>query len=228
MVEILVLEDDYLWQLHLERILQKYKNFKILKFSETIKDGLVQISNLNPDLIISDIYLKDGNVFDSLLQHKFEVTPTLFISGTQEELVLGRSDNYKMSSYLVKPFHEVSLISTLNILADNYINLKNNYIFLKSNQKAPQRIYFEEIERVEAEGNYCIIFFNNGKKIAKKLSLKKMITTLDKRFFQINKSTLVNLNHLSKIDYSNHELYINNLKFPLGKKYKKNLESILY
>lgn len=226
MIEILVLEDDYLWQLYLKRILLKYKNFKILKFSETITDGLAQMSYLNPDLIISDIYLKDGNVFDSM-HHIFELTPTLFISSTQEELVLGRSHNYKMSSYLVKPFHEVSLISTLNLLAENYIPLKKNYIDLKSTQKASQKIYFEEIERIEAEGNYCVVFLKNGKKIAKKISLKKMIPILDKRFFQINKSTLVNLNNLSKIDYSNHELHINNFKFPLGRKYRKNLESIL-
>jgi DNA-binding LytR/AlgR family response regulator len=226
MVEILVLEDDYLWQLNLERILLKYKNFRILKFSETIKDGLAQMSYLNPDLIISDIYLKDGNVFDSM-RHIFELTPTLFISSTQEELVLGKSNSYKMSSYLVKPFHEISLISTLNLLVDNYIPLKKNYIDLQSTQKAPKKIYFEEIERIEAEGNYCVVFLKCGKKIAKKVSLKKMLSILDKRFFQINKSTLVNLNNLSKIDYLNHELHINNLKFPLGRKYRKNLETII-
>lgn len=226
MIKVLILEDDFIWQMKLESFLKEYEDYKILRISGQIDESIELLNYLTPDLIIADIYLDNRNVCD-YLNKKFESTPTLFISNTQEEVILNKTHSFQMSTYLVKPFNKFAFISTLNYLAESFIKKNSKFLITKTNNKTPKKIFFNEIDYIIAEGNYCIIFLNNGKKIAKKISLTKFLSLLDTRFRQINKNSVVNLNAISKLDYLNEKVYIQNQNFPIGRVYKKILEEVI-
>lgn len=226
MIEVLILEDDYIWQIKIEKFLNKNPKYKILRFSESLEDASADLKYLSPDIIIADLFLKDGYVLDGF--HKiFSATPTLFITNSQEEAVLSNLDKYKKSTFLIKPISETCLISVLEYLCNEYVTPIPNYILIKSPSKNHIKVYYEDIERIVVEGNYSIFFTVNNRKFAKKMSLRKVLDILDNRFIQINKTTIINLNHLLKIDYTKDILHVKSQDIQIGRIYKKRLVEIL-
>jgi DNA-binding LytR/AlgR family response regulator len=225
MINILILEDDYIWQSKIESMLHNYPKCKIVGFAETIGKGKQMIEHLNPDIILADIYLGLDNVLD-FLTDTFKIKPTIFISNSQDKKIFEDVINFPMSQYLIKPFHEFTLMTTINQLNINYLKNNKPFFAYKLLNAKNTKIYIDTISYIEAEGNYCIFYSCDGRKIAKKIALKKILSVTENHFIQINKSTIVNIAQIEKIEVSYIKLKKIDKEITIGRRYLKSVKDL--
>jgi DNA-binding LytR/AlgR family response regulator len=223
MNKILVFEDDYIWQIKIEQMISKNPLFKIVGFAEDIYKCEKEFILHKPDIIISDIILNRNNVLDHLGLF-FKQTPTIFMSNYKEDEHLKKSLEFQNSSFLVKPFHDLTLFSSLHIISKNLKTKENESMTIRTSKIPNYKLSLNQIVKIEADGNYCIIHTSNSKKYAKKKSLNKIMEELNNsRFIRISKYTIVNMDFILKIDYSGLKIIIENEEIQIGRHYRNTL-----
>ena len=95
----------------------------------------------------------------------------------------------------------------------------NQSIFVKSDKKII-KVDFDEIQYIEAYGNYIKIFTN--KMILTPQTLSDFLEKLPDSILRIHKSFAVNFNKLKLID-GNQIVLKNDTKLPIGKSYRKDV-----
>lgn len=138
-----------------------------------------------------------------------------------------------VTDYLLKPF---SLERFLQAILKVQQKLKTNTaeiptsvvvtpekevtsLFIKSDKKII-KLNFEEINYIEAYGNYIKIYTDSM--ILTPQTLSEFITKLPDTFLRIHKSYAINFNHLKLIDGNQVKLH-NDVVLPVGKSYRKEL-----
>jgi two-component system KDP operon response regulator KdpE len=107
---ILIVEDDKSIQ-NLLSLSFKKDEFKML-FFETKKLALQQVLTQNPDIILIDIGLPDGDGKELIVAiRKFSNVPIIVISARSSESEIVNSLNFGADDYLIKPFSIVELIA---------------------------------------------------------------------------------------------------------------------
>ena len=225
MIKILIIEDDYIWQIKLEMMLSGYSQFKITGYAENVTKARQIIELSKPDIIIADLFLGRENVLESMIDI-FNIYPTLFLSSHQEEECFRAIVNYPVSAFLVKPFHDFSLLSSLFYLGKHCTQMaeESKFLTFRGFKSGVAKVMFANITKIVAEGNYSIFSSSDGRKYARKISLKTVLKSLDERFLRISKTTVVNLNHISKVDFPDKIVYLNNETYCVGRSYVKKLK----
>lgn len=224
MVKILIIEDEYIWQTKIEMMLSPYPQFKIIGCAENAHNALQLIGINKPDIIISDLFLGQDNVLVSL-KDVFHNYPTLFLSSHKDENNFKLAVGYPISTFLVKPFHDFSLLSSLFQLIKHckHLSEDSKYLLFRGLKRDQVKVKFANILKIEVEGNYSLCYCSDGKKYARKISLNVILKSLDERFLRISKSTVVNVSFITKIDYFDKIVYINSEAHQVGRPYFKNL-----
>ena len=222
MINLLFIEDDFMWQVKLEQMLSAYDKFNILGFASTIRESKMMMDAIRPDIIIADLLIGRQNILEEY-ELVFGKIPTLFISSSEDEENFKLIQNISMSTFLVKPFHTLSLLSALELLSENYLKKPEKKIVIKNSNKTVLNISLKKVRLVVAEGNYCVVHTSDGKKFAKKISLKRIVSELDENFIQVNKSTMLNRKFLDKVELGCERVRSGNFELPVGRIFKKSL-----
>ena len=227
MVNVLLIEDDYIWQTKIEAMLSAYPQFRILGSAASVNTANQLLNVSKPDIIISDLFLGRENVLVSM-KSVFDNFPTLFLSSHDNEDFFKLIVNYPVSSFLIKPFHSFSLLSSLFQLAKHCtkIDEESKYLSFRGPKGAIVKVKFTNIVKFEVEGNYTICFSSDGKRYARKISLNSMLKSVDDRFYRLNKTTVININYISKIDFSEKTVLSNTESISVGRPYLKKLRSV--
>ena len=111
--KILIIEDDKQIQKLLEVSLEEY-DF-LLKVCGNQKDGMSQVIAFNPDLILLDLGLPDGDgkLFLQKMR-EFSNVPIIVVSARNGEQEIVDSLNFGADDYVVKPFFTGELIARIN------------------------------------------------------------------------------------------------------------------
>ncbi|MDD4505572.1 MAG: response regulator transcription factor [Sulfurospirillaceae bacterium] len=111
--KILVIEDDKQIQKLLEVSLEEHQF--LLKICGNQKEGMAQAITFNPDLILLDLGLPDGDgkVFLQKIR-EFSEVPIIVVSARNAEQEIVDSLNLGADDYLVKPFFVGELIARIN------------------------------------------------------------------------------------------------------------------
>ncbi|MCF8362753.1 MAG: LytTR family DNA-binding domain-containing protein [Prolixibacteraceae bacterium] len=109
----------------------------------------------------------------------------------------------------------------MNILGGENARKEEEFIYLKENKKVI-KVILNEIHYIEAMGEYCQVFVEDGR-IIPKLSIKNFEEILaNKDFVRIHKSIMVPLKKITAFSASTIE--IAKLKeLPIGRSYKKSV-----
>lgn len=120
--KLLVIEDDKSVQLLLTRIFEKQQY--TTKIASNGKDGIFEVQNFNPDLIILDLGLPDIDGLEVINQLKqFSDTPILVLSARADSnekvscLDLGAED------YVTKPFDAEELLARVRVLIRRHFKM---------------------------------------------------------------------------------------------------------
>jgi DNA-binding LytR/AlgR family response regulator len=255
MIKVLVIEDEEAVRKTISDLLE-IKGYNVFSASGG-KEGVKLAKELIPDLILCDIKMPDYDgykVLKKLLaESKTALIPFIFLTAKAEMSDLRFGMELGADDYIVKPFKAKELYNAIetrlakhkSILKqlnetkiskrksqDNTKLKRDGYIFVEIG-KSPHFIQVKDIKCATAFGDYSNILMGNGDKIIVRKTLKSLWENLpDDIFVRIHYSTIINLNHVDKLEkMENHsyKVYLSNIKepFTISRRYASKLKSLL-
>lgn len=132
-LKIGIVEDELLTAKSIFIKLQKI-GYEPLKPVRTYNDALKMIQSESPDLLLLDIILEgdaDGIDLAETINREFGI-PFIFLTANSDEATVNRAKKVKPYAYLVKPFNEHELFSSIEIAFNNFNELPKNNTEQKS------------------------------------------------------------------------------------------------
>ena len=147
---ILIVEDDPIIAHDLSLLLQK-KGFQIVAVAHRADKAIDLLSKQNVDLAILDIHLGSGETgidVARFIKTKFKI-PYIFLTSFSDAETLQAAQEQGPYGYLVKPFQEQTLYTTIAIALSNFerqnekLNLEKLEKSLTDQEKSICRLMFE-------------------------------------------------------------------------------------
>lgn len=116
MAKILVVEDESVVAWHIQEALQKL-GYDVIEVAQTGKEAIKISAERKPDLVLMDIQLQgsiDGVAASEYIYFQLDL-PVVYLTAHADELTLQRATETSPFGYLVKPFQEAELHSTIKI-----------------------------------------------------------------------------------------------------------------
>ena len=119
--KILIVEDDPIIAHDLSILLQK-RGFQVISVAHKADKAIDQLSKGNIDLAILDIHLGPGDSgidVARIIKTKFKI-PYIFLTSFSDTETLQAAQEQGPYGYLVKPFQEQTLYTTISIALSNF------------------------------------------------------------------------------------------------------------
>lgn len=224
-MHILIIEDDKIWQSKIEFMLNfhQYYDISICNNLSSTREFLLQRKT---DLIIADIILEDQFIFTLIEEGTIASIPIIFITSSEDLKYYQLSKNKLFSSYLIKPFHAISLIAAIENHAElnniNKITKPQKFITVRGVYNEKIELVSSQIVLIKSDWNYCHIKTLKNQ-FALKSSLYKLQQNLGNEIIQIHRTYLVNKKHIGKVNFKTMELFTPLGNLPIGRLYKQNV-----
>lgn len=99
--------------------------------------------------------------------------------------------------------------------------IDSSYIFIKTGTLI-NKVHLSEIYAIESEGNYCTIKTNKEEYVQRSSLIKMKHKLEDKKFIQINKSTLLPIDRIDHINLTLNEISIAGHQYTLSRNFRKD------
>jgi DNA-binding LytR/AlgR family response regulator len=245
-LQILIVEDEPLYAEQLEVILKRL-GYRCLGPAHDAPAALVLIVQHGwPDLVLLDIKLRvpqDGIELGAQLIAAHPL-PVIFLTSQTDPEVFARASLLAPAAYLIKPVTpdalqraiELAIInfaaaqdpgntefdSSVNFIASNSGVLLPDALFVKKDGLLT-KVLISSIQWVQADGKYCQLALA-GQLIQIRQPLRELARLLpDTQFVQIQRSYLVNVNYVERIDPINNLVLVADQLLPLGLTYRDEL-----
>ena len=149
-VKIMIVEDESIVALDLSMRLQK-EGYEVAGIADNSDEALALFTSQQPDLVLMDINIhgdKDGIETAKALKQVHDV-PLIFLTAFSQSEYVNRAKAVNPSAYLVKPFNNDSLHTSIQIAIHNFALLN------KPTDPKPA------VENKEEAGKETLLFFNN-------------------------------------------------------------------
>jgi two-component system response regulator LytT len=241
-IKVLIVEDELIIA---EDIRTKLSGlgYKVAGIATDVKEAESMLQKVNPDIVMLDIILRDGTdgiALADIIRHQYNI-PFIFLTSHADKATIERAKRVKPDGYLVKPFTDRDLYSSIEIAffkkADNQVMLeesslerentvlidsiiiKKDYLLIK--------IKFTDLQWIMSEGNYLKLHCIDNKKYLVRSTLKDILAKLPTSIFlQTHKSYAVNINHLAAVEYG--YVVIGEHQVPVGRIFLQNVRDAMY
>jgi len=191
---------------------QYFPEIEIIGITENVQTSLEFLAAHDPDLVLSDIRLPDGesfDIFEQLHDRKFEI---IFITAFHEFALkafelsaihyLYKPVNYKSLKEALKRWKErkqlLSMETRLKIFLERYYSTSQKLVITEKDSDLI--INTNEIIYIKAEGHYSKFCMINGTENLGCKSLTDYVSLLPPyHFFRIHRNAVVNLGAIKKI-----------------------------
>lgn len=217
MKRIFIVEDEVSIREELLLLLQNRSEFTVLGGCGSVKEALILLPNLKPDLVLMDIELSDGKSFEILEQLACIDFKLVFVTAYNHFAI--RAIKLGALDYLLKPIDETELTIALDKFLKDSASVQSDqeqlatqkqltsFIFKQFQQRehAPkkivlktlQEVFFvdvQEIKYCKGEGSYTNFHLSNNQQIIVSKPLKEYEDLLpNPQFLRTHKSYLVNM-----------------------------------
>jgi DNA-binding LytR/AlgR family response regulator len=175
------------------------------------------------DLLFLDINMPKLSGFEMLSTLKNP--PKVIVTSAYKEFAL---EGYELQvfDYLLKPFSYARFLKAINTLLETTTHYKvasevtPDYTVVKVDKKK-YHVKFEDINYIEAQGNYSKVVTNSGNL----LTLKKISDfekDLPNQFIRVHNSFIINKHKITATE--GNRIFIGEQFIPLGRTYKKNFQ----
>jgi len=157
MIRVSIAEDHNLVRHGIVRLLNSYKNIKVLNEVTNGKELLVSINNDKPELVIIDLKMPiiDGIELTKILQKRYPIIRIIVLSMYYEDNFINYMFQHGVSAYISKNCEPEELITAVNEVAKNgYYHskavlraLSTNYRNKKCKAHLKKSLYLTERER---------------------------------------------------------------------------------
>ncbi len=199
-IQTVIIDDEEPAREELKFLLKQYKEFKIIGEFSNAYDGLTGVIKEKPDLIFIDINMPGISGIKLIESIKnIDIKPmVVFVTAYSEYAV--KAFELEAMDYLVKPVEEKRFSKTItkimsqtkrNISFDAIVGYYENEILVLKSQDV---IFFE------SKNGKIFAIFEDKSLTLKFKNLQEVLGAYgDENFFKINKSTVINLNKISRI-----------------------------
>jgi DNA-binding LytR/AlgR family response regulator len=249
-VKIMIVEDESIVALDLSMRLQK-EGYEVIGIVSNSDDAIDTFTEQKPDLVLMDINIKgakDGIETAAALK-KIQDVPLIFLTAFSQSEYINRAKAVNPSAYLVKPFNNESLHTSIQIAIHNFAILPkhtdpkpitevkeetskeallffNNYFFVKHNYRF-NKFSIDDLLFAESDNNYIKLVTTN-KKIALRVSLQYIAEKFNHpALVRVHRGFIVNLKNIDS--FNEEEIIIGQHQIPIGRNYKDDfLKSFKY
>jgi AraC-like DNA-binding protein/CheY-like chemotaxis protein len=144
--KIIVVEDELLIALHIKRVLEKEQHEVVIDIT-SVEDAILYIEEHNPGLVLIDINLnknKEGTELGHYLLQKDSI-PYIYITSYSDKSTLDKVNETRPDGYIVKPFKDQDLLTTVSVVLNNYYHKKIDTPHGESPDKDPIPFKVKEI-----------------------------------------------------------------------------------
>ena len=200
-MKAVLIDDEALARRELRRLLAEFSWLEIVGEAANIDEAAGRIEALSPDLLFLDIKMPGGSGFDLLA--RLERVPRVIFTTAYDQHAL-RAFEVNALDYLLKPIEPERLAAALLKVTNTSAPVAppRNVLEQLFVQDGP-RCWFvplREVRLLSAENNYVRLWWGKlHPLIARPLSTIEQ--RLDpKRFFRANRSQIINLEFIEKVD----------------------------
>lgn len=121
--KIMVVEDEFMLAKGIKYILEE-EDFEVLIGINNVEEAIIKTIEFSPDLILIDINLKgskDGIDFANYLLNNHSI-PFIYISSIFDKVTLERIKETRPYGFIVKPFKEADLKTSVAIVLNNFLH----------------------------------------------------------------------------------------------------------
>ena len=199
-VHFAICDDNNIDSNYVSNLVNKWANERKYQINIDIFDSAEAFlfhydGNKDYDILLLDIEMKkmDGVTLAREISKTNKSVQIVFITGYSDYI----ADGYDVEAlhYLMKPLKEEKLFDVLD-RAVNRIIQNEKYLLLNYYDETI-RIPLHEIVYIDVDRNYVTIHSNQDYTIKK--TLGEIEKELDKRFFRIGRSVIVNLKYISRV-----------------------------
>lgn len=242
-LNIFIVEDESIVAKDIQNSLTKL-GYNVIGTANNGKDAIEKITELMPDLVLMDIMIKGpltGIEVSEKIKEKMNV-PVIFLTAYADEGTLSRAKITEPYGYILKPFKEIDLHSTIEMavykhqkdsallkerdflysLVENKDEKTKDILFVKSNSRLV-KVYLKDIYFVEALKDYVIINTEFAR-----YTVHSTMKELDKKlgnveFVRVHRSFIARLDKIQSIDSQNVILENERKVIPVGGSYREDL-----
>ena len=222
----IILEDNKVARIALERLCQNHKSLEHLASFEKAQDALSFLEENEVDLIWLDVEMEGMNGFEFLNQ--LAVLPAVIMTTSSKEYAY-EAFQYSIADYIQKPITKPRLNMAIEkvlekINASEQVmtsgtsdsSVESDNIYVKIDRKFV-RLKKSDISYIENLGDYVKIFTETESFIVLTV-LKSLEKKLGSGFFRVHRSFIVNLSKILDVDENN--LVIKNKVIPISRRQK--------
>ena len=238
-INVLVVENESIVSKDIQHSLKKL-GYNVVGASSTGELAIELVRSTSPDIVLMDIMLKgdiNGIETAKIIKENYS-TPIIFITAYADEATLSKAKLSEPSGYIIKPFKEIDLHTTIEIAI--YKNSKeqekikerellfsiienkesgNDFIFVKHKSKLV-KLRTNEILYIEALKDYVVIHSINIKYTIHS-TMKEIERKMGKEeFLRVHRSYIVRVDKIATIEYPNLTIEKLEKKIPIGGSYK--------
>jgi len=231
-MRIAIVEDEILIADHLAMCLEE-EGYEVVGSFTNATEAIEQFAELNVDLFLLDINLEghlDGIDLAGHINTKLGV-PFIYLTSNTDPRTLERVKLTSPAGFIVKPFQPKDLRPAIELAWYKFQQNKalktaktpKEDSFLIKDKEAMHRIFYNEIDYVEAADNYVLIFVNKKRFILSQ-TLKTIAQKLEQYgFLRIHRSYVINL---QKVDcLKPGKVQLGTIELPVSSKARQELLS---
>jgi len=240
-IRILIVEDNVIIADDMQSMLEEI-GYEVVDNVIVYEQAIEVLKNNHVDLVLIDIILasdKTGIDLGKHIREKYNI-PFIFVTSNSDKATVENAKTVKPDGYLVKPFEQQDLYTSIEIALSNFNYSKKaegkhatgneasdgvvsnsvlkDSIFVKK-QHLYYRIQFGDIQFIKADNVYLEVN-TVDKKFLVRSPLKDYLEKLPKnKFYRAHKSYIVNVDHIDAIN--SKDIMINNTLIPISKDFKE-------
>ena len=223
-LEAIIIDDERLARINLKNLLIPYSNIEIVDEADSCKEAIEAIQDKNPQVIFLDIQLIGESGFD-ILDKIDQTIKVVFVTAFDEYAI--RAFEINAVDYLLKPVNPERLKKTINrllspVVKSDISGKKFDYsdaVYVKLNNKTSKFLKINSIVSISPVGNYSRLYSKENLNYIVLKTMKQWEDELPKdNFARIHRSTIVNIEHISRIERDtskSYKLYLKNISKPL-------------
>ncbi|MCP9762955.1 LytR/AlgR family response regulator transcription factor [Lacihabitans soyangensis] len=234
--KVLIVEDELITAMEFKEALVDAE-FEVPVIADRVSKAKEAFESISFDLILLDITLKhdqsNGLDFAEYVR-KSSSTPIMFITGDTNETMLERMNSLGNCNYMMKAVRTPELVFKSKLMIGNKDSLtsegvKYQEVVLLPINRSHQKVKKSDIVAIKGNGSYSDIYIaNEAHYHTLSMNMKKLLEGLDyPDFFRLNRSNIVNLNFVEKIEKDQLYLSSHDLKYTLAKGVKKEILELL-
>lgn len=237
-ISVLIVEDELIWQKHLE-IHLKNLGYKLAATFNNIEDSVLNLNKIPFDIALVDININGRNSgidLGKIIKTNFN-KPFVFVTSSIDKQTISEALDASPSAYLIKPITEASLYASIQTAISNFENnttassekpnTDTDAFFIKIGTKY-KKIDWADVLALSVSGRYTkLLLKNDASDYLVSSSLSKTIDTIvpnifKDQFAQISRNEYVNVFQITDLNAS--QLKIDKYAFSISENYLKQLK----